>query len=207
MVLELLTDPDSFFERRENEPGLLAPAVIVLLLGVISALGGIASVRATFQAVLPSDMQAIAGVAYVFVGIFGLLGALVVWTVYAGLFHVISAVLYDGEGEFTTTFALTGWGFLPGIVSAVVSAVATFLVFQSVTFPSDPQQMAAFARQLQSRPELLAASLLSLVFLLWQAFLWVFAVKHARRLGLREAAITVAIPVALAVVWRLYQLV
>ena len=178
------------------------PLAILLLVGVIGILGALPSIRAT-AAMLPPEAQSFAAISYVVAGVSAIVGTFLRWLVYAGVFHALSSVLYDAEeGSFRDTLALTGWGFLPAIGAAIVASVAAFVVFSGTTFPSDPAAMAAFARELQNRPELLVANLLGIVFLLWQGLLWTFAVKHGRGLELREAAITVAIPVALAVLWR-----
>ena len=38
------------------------------------------------------------------------------------------------------------------------------------------------------------ATIISIVFLLWSANIWIFGVKHSRQLTLRNAAICVAAP-------------
>jgi hypothetical protein len=53
---------------------------------------------------------------------------------------------------------------------------------------------------------MILSSLLGLIFMLWAANIWIFGVRYARVLSLRDAAITVGIPVALnmiAIVWQL----
>ncbi|WP_255152488.1 YIP1 family protein [Halorarius halobius] len=201
-MLDVLFNPDEFFERRSSEPGLVPPVGIMLVIGLVGAVGAVPSIQATFAA-LPEEAQAFSVVGYVAAAVGAFVGPFVRWLLFAGAFYVISAVLYDPEGSFRDLFALVGWGFIPAIFGAVVSAVVAFVVFSGVTFPSDPQQIQAFVRELQNRPEFLVAALLGVVFLLWSALLWTFAVRHARGLEVREAAITVAVPVVVAALWRL----
>jgi hypothetical protein len=47
---------------------------------------------------------------------------------------------------------------------------------------------------------------LGLLFLIWQLVIWVFAVKHARDLTTRGGVISVAIPVGLYLLYRIYNL-
>ena len=156
---------------------------------------------------LPGDAVAFSGLAYVLGLAFALVVPYVFWALYAGAFHAISAFVFDGRGSFGRTLSVTGWGFLPGIVGTGVTAVVSFTVYRSITIPADPQRAAAVAARIQSDPLVMLASALGIVFLLWQAFLWTFGVRHARGISLRDAAITVAIPVAVAFLWRLNSLV
>jgi hypothetical protein len=50
----------------------------------------------------------------------------------------------------------------------------------------------------------LISAVLSGIFLLWSANLWIFGLKHARSLTLKQAAITVLIPVAAYIVFLMY---
>lgn len=205
-MLDVLFNPDGFFREKSEDPSLVPALVILVVVGLVGVVGSLPSIQATTEA-LPPEAQSFAGITYVFAAVGGLVGTFVRWLLYAGAFHVVSAVLYDAEeGSLGDMLALTGWGFIPAIGAAIVSSIASYIVFSSVTFPSDPQAIAQFAQQLQNRPEFLVASLLGILFLLWQGLLWTFAVKHGRGLELREAAITVAIPVAIAVLWRLFGL-
>lgn len=205
-MLDLLFNPDQFFRERAEDPGMLPAVGILLVVGVVGAAGAVPSIQATFRA-LPAEAQSFSFVGYIGAAVAGLLGPFVRWLLFAGAFQVVSAVLYDAEGSFRDTLALVGWGFVPAVFATIVSTVVAYVVFSSVTFPTDPQQIQAFVTELRRRPEFLVSSVLGIVFLLWSALLWLFGVKHARGLSEREAAVTVGIPVALALLWRLYGLV
>lgn len=206
MLVELLTDPDEFFERAAADDGLAKPAGVILLVGVVGALSSLPVLRATVAA-MPPEAGSFATLAYVF-GIGGaLVGAFVLWALYAGAMHVISTLAFDAEGSFRRTLAVTAWGFVPAILAAVVSGALTYVAFQSITIPSDPARAAGFAQAVQNDPILQLASVLGIVFLLWQGFLWTFAVSHARDLHIREAVITVSVPVGIDVLWRVFNLV
>jgi hypothetical protein len=205
-MLDFLFNPDEFFRRRAEDPGMLPAVAILLVVGVVGAVGAVPTIQATFRA-LPQEAQAFSFIGYVSAVVGALLGPFVRWLLYAGAFQIISSALYDAEESFRDTLALVGWGFVPSILATAVSAVVAFLVFSSVTFPTDPQQIQAFTRELRTRPEFLVSSLLGVLFLLWSALLWVFAVKHGRDVTEREAVVTVAIPVAIGLVWRLLGVV
>lgn len=198
MVQVLLSDPDAFFRGRADEPSFRGPAVVVLIVIGLGLAGSLPTLRATASA-LPEAAGPFVPLFYIFSVIGGVVGTLVIWLLYAGAFHVISAVGYGASGSFRDTVALTGWGFVPRIPEAAISAAISSYVFSGRTYPADPARLAAVMDQLRSDPLILLASVLGVVFLLWSAFLWTFAVRHGRDLTLRQAAVTVAIPVSIGV--------
>lgn len=202
MLADLFVDPDRFFEVVADDPGLLQPAVVVTLLGIVSALSTVPVMQATMSA-MPEEAGAFAAVFSAVGAIAAFVFAFVIWALYAAAFHVVSALAFDPDGSFTDTLAVTGWGFAPGVIGGAISAAISFYAYQNVDFPSDPARVQEYAAQLQSRPIFLVAFVVGIVFLFWQAFLWTFGMRHARGLTLREAAITVAAPVAVALLIRL----
>lgn len=201
MVLDIFTDPDDFFRREAQRGGLARPAVVVLLVSVVGAVTAVPGLRAA-TAALPPELEGVASLVFLF-GIGGaVLGPFVGWVLYAGAFHLVSRIAFDADGPFRRTLSVTGWGFVPAIAGAAVSGVLTYLAFQSLTIPTDPNQAAAFARAIQNDPLVRLSSVLGVAFLFWQGFLWTFAVHHARGLDLRDAAITVAVPVGVALLLR-----
>ena len=206
MLADLLTNPDRFFRERAEEGGLRGPALVVTVLALVNAVATYPGIRASIR-VLPEQVAAMGGLFYVLGLAFAFVVTFLFWALYAGVFHGISAFVFDGEGPFARTLSVTGWGFLPGIVGAAINAVVSYSVYASITLPADPQAAARVAAQIQSDPLVMLASALGIVFLLWQAFLWTFAVHHARGISMRDAAITVGVPVAVALLWRLNGLV
>lgn len=203
---DLLTDPDAFFRDVADDDGLRGPALVVFLLGVVSAVSGIPVAEVTAD-LLPPEAAAFAGFSYVATVVGGFVGAFVVWLVYAAVFHFVSSLAFEGDGPFTRTLAVAGWGLAPAVLVGIVSGFLTYLALRAMTIPSGPAGGMAFLTQLQRSPYYLAASLLGILGLLWQAYIWVHGVKHARGVELRDAAITVAVPAGVALVWRLYGLV
>lgn len=206
MFVDLFTNPDRFFRREAEDDDLRRPIVVVAVLGTVSALSGLPSAQATAQA-MPAEAQAFAGIAYVGAVVGGFVGAFVAWVVYAGAFHLIATYGFDGEGSFTQTAATTAWGLVPAIIATAISGVLTWYAFQTLAIPTDPTQLQPFLDQVRNNQYLRLSGVLGIVFLLWQAFLWTFGMQHVHRIDLRDAAITVAVPVAIALVRRLYNLV
>jgi hypothetical protein len=203
--LSVLTNPDGYFARASDDPSLLRPALVVLAVGVISAVASLPVVQAV-QSAFPDEAAAVGTFALVGGVVGGFLGVLVFWALYTVVFHALAVAVFGGEGSLSRLLSYVGWGYLPGIVSAAVGAVVNYVVFQNVTPPSNPQQVQAFVQSVRSQPEFLVAGVVGLAVLLWQGFIWTFAVQHSHDLDLRSAAITVGIPVGLQVLWQLYNL-
>lgn len=204
MALDILLDPNGFLRRRADDPSMLGPVVLVALVGILSASSSFLLVQKVAGS-LDSSVGSIVAVSGAIGSLIALFVVFVLWVVYAGAFHVISLV-FDGEGDFRTTLALVGWGYVPAVFSALVSVALTYLVLQQVAAPTDAASAATFQRQLQSNPLIVTSSVVGIVFTLWQGFIWTFAVRHARGLELREAALTVAGPVGLSVLAAGYNL-
>lgn len=207
--LEVLYDPESFFERGEEAGTVAVPIAIMLFIGLTSGIGGWLSFQQ--QSELMARMGTGGGGAESFAAIGGAISVIVAlvvpflsWLLYAGLFHGISALL-EGEGEFTTTMVYAGWGFLPGTLGAVVGLAANWIALQAVSLPSeiDPGTIQAYQQQVQNHPAMLVAFVVGIGLLLWSAYIWVAGVQYARDLDRTDAMITVGIPVALALVLRL----
>ena len=157
-------------------------------------------------AALPEEAAAFAGIGYVFALVGGFVGAFVGWLLYSVVFLAIARVLFDGDGSFGRTLRASAWGFLPAIVTTAASGLVAYYVLQSVTFPTDPVQLQTFATGLQHRPPFLAVGVLGVFLSLAQAFVWTFGVRHSQGIELRDAAITVGIPVAVSILWQVYTL-
>jgi hypothetical protein len=207
----LLADPDVFFRDRGETASLRSPALVVTLSVVV----GLVSTYVTYRGM--STVLSSAGVdsTILLVTQIGSLAAAIIgpyltWVLYAGAFHVIS-LLFDGEGEFRTTLALVGWGFVPAVVEGVVGAVLTAYRWEvrgvtadlpatvDFTNQADAAQFQSAIQEMTSGPIVALTVGLGIVFTLWSGLLWTFAVKHARKLSLRDAALTVVLPVLVSV--------
>lgn len=198
-AIELLADPDAFFRRRASSASLLGPTIVVLLVAAVGIVGSLPLIRATTGA-LPAGAGPVGAFIVVSSAIGGLVGMLLAWVAYAAAFHVISALAFGADGGFRTTLALTGWGFVPRLPEGILSAAITTVVFGDASVPTDPLAAQRLVQALQNDPLFAVASWLGLVFLLWSAMLWTFAVRHGRALTLRQAALTVSVPVGVRVV-------
>jgi hypothetical protein len=201
----IVLDPDGFFGDESDSPRLWVPAVVVLLIGVVRVAQSLyVSDYATSALEAGGNGPARGGVGggmRVLFTLPSLIAPFVSWLVVAALITGICVYL-GGEGGGSETVAVTGWGFFPALVGAVVTFAVTFYLL-SGTNPSGMQE--AIDAQ-QTVFEVLRSTQMrafGYVIVGWQAFLWTFGVRHVQNLELRKAAVPAVIAGALVVAWDL----
>ncbi len=198
-IADILLRPAAFFSGRivGDKPGLKMPLLIVMIYGILSALSA-ANVSSATMVMMPAE---IAGMETLMTGIAvvsAFIGALIFWVIIAAIFHGISA-LRGGKGDFQRTLVVTGYGTLPMVFGSVLSGTIIYLYLSGVTIRpvSDPMQVSAAISELMSVPSMMIAGVVSLIFVIWSANIWVFGMQEARSISGRDALITVGIPVVI----------
>jgi hypothetical protein len=212
-MLEVLTNPNGFFEARMKEgESLKIPLLIVLISGLISGIAAFLITGITLEIIretLPPEAQSIAmtvGGISAFIG--ALVVSLIIWVVFAAVFFGISGLL-KGEGTFKRTLEFVGYGYIPMIIGGIISAVIMYNFISTAQIPhvADPTELAdVLTNWLTTNPMIRLSSIVSMLFMLWSANIWVFGLKHARNLSTRNALITVGIPVVLYILYSVWQL-
>jgi hypothetical protein len=199
-MLEVLTDPNGFFKRKSNEEiEFKTPLLIILLMAAVGAVTAVIVMR-NIMGTLPEEAAAFAGIGAVFAVVGAVIGTFVMWAVYSAIFYVIS-MLFNGEGSFKRVMEFVSYGFIPSIISSIISAIFTSRAYSNIDF-SDPM----IADALLSDPTLRIAGIVGIIFMLWSANIWIFALVHSRNLSVKNAAITVGVPILLYVLYTLYTL-
>jgi hypothetical protein len=186
-----LTDPDEFFAQRADDPDWLVPFLLVVSAGVLPAIGTWYSARQ----LSPPGSGSFATITAVVGGGGALVGVMVVWVVGAAVFHGVSA-LFDGEGSFWRTLWLSGWGYVPALLSGGATMAAFVLAVDAVPAAETAQEFVQINRRLQQHQYVQWATYFGTVMSLWQGVIWTFAVRHARDIEVTQAAVAVA-PVVL----------
>ena len=201
-MLNVLTNPDRFFkEKSSEEVSLKAPFVIVLIIGIVKVIPVIMTLS-KIMAALPEEVAPFMPIGAIIGVIGGLLGAFLIWLIFAGIFHTIS-IAFKGEGQFRRVFEFVGYGFIPSIVSSLVVLIAMMYALPTVEFSMENPQL--IQQSLLSNPAMQASAIIGILFTLWSANIWIFGLKHARSLSTNSAVITVAIPAAAYVLFTIYQ--
>lgn len=203
----LLFDPNSFFrEKSRNNVDFKYPVLIILVIAIIAMVSSFLVMK-QFSGMFPSDMGSYVSAAAIAFGIVGgLFGTFFYWFILTVIFYSISYV-FDSKGSFKRTFEFVGYGFAPQIFSGLIGIVITYWLTASVDFSSqDPELITETITQMYSNnPLFYASQAVGILFLLLSAYIWVFALLHARNLSIKNAALTVGIPIGLYVIYRVYM--
>jgi len=209
--LRVLFDPGHFFEARMQEkPGLKVPALIALVIGLIGAVSVIPMTDIT-MAMLPADMQGLGLLMTVISAAIAFIGGLLAWVIYGVIFHVVS-MIFKGQGSLNRTLEFTGYGLLPQVFGGIIGTYFSYRLLSGLSIPSmtSPEQMVEFSENLvavlTTSPLAQIAGLVSILFLVWSANIWIFGMKHARSLSTRDAVLTVGIPMGLYILYMLITL-
>lgn len=213
---DLLINPNRFFQQALGEKEeLKIPGLIVLAGAVLAAVVGyyMGSVSA---GMLDSAMAGMGAIILIGVVIAAFVMTFVVWVIWAGVFFLVSKV-FKGTGSFKRCLEVVGYGYVPQVIGSVITVIAAMEYIPNVVVPTltssamtNPQQIQAATTALTNDPAMMEftqiSAVISIVFLLWSANAWIFGIKQARNISMRDAAITVGIPVILLVIYQIYKL-
>ena len=211
-MLEVLTNPNKFFEtRKKGEESLKLPVFIVLISGIIGGISAFLSSSMMIEAMsktLPPEVQSFMSFMPIGSAIGVVVFSFITWLIIAAVFFGISCI-FKGEGKFKRTLEFVGYGYIPTIIGGLISAVLLYNFVTTVQIPTitDPTKINEVITPLMKSPMMLLSSAVSILFMLWSANIWVFGLKHARNLSTRNALITVAIPVAAYILYSVYRMV
>lgn len=215
-LIDVLFRPDAFFSKAvTDKESLKIPTLIVLTGSIIAAAYGylMGGLSAKMMAGIMPGMDA---VIYLSATIGALIGTFIFWIIAAGVFYLFS-YLFKGQGSFKRVLEFVGYGYLPQILGSLITLVAAFEYIPRVTVPvltksalDDPTVIEAAVKAFMHDPAMMeltqVSSLIAIVFMLWSANIWIFGMKHARGLAMRDAALCVGIPVVLYVAYVIYNL-
>lgn len=209
--LRVLFDPGHFFEARmQEEPSLKVPALISIVIGLIAAVSTLPTTEIT-MAMLPAEMQGLGLLMTVISAGIAFIGGLLAWAIYGVVFHIVS-LIFKGQGSLERTMEFTGYGLLPQVFGGIIGTYFSYWLLSGLSIPSmtSPEQMVEFSENLvavlTTSPLAQIAGLVSVLFLVWSANIWIFGMKHARGLSTRDAVLTVGIPMGLYILYMLITL-
>jgi hypothetical protein len=213
---DLMINPERFFRQALGEKEeLRLPGLIIFLGAAIAAVSGYLAgslsarmMEPVLQGMTPFIM-AVAVIAAFF-------GTFVAWVIWAGVLYLLSRA-FKGSGSFSRCLEVVGYGFVPQIIGMLVTVIAALVYLPKVIVPpltsaamQDPQVIKEATSALMHDPAMMAfteiTAVVSIIFLLWSASIWIFGLKQARNLSLKNAAICVMIPVILFIVFQAYSL-
>lgn len=208
---ELLFRPDAFFSGRMGKEGNLKKAALIVLTGAIFA-GVLAYLIGTLTAQIFSGVGGgIGEIVAVSSAAGGILTFFISWIMVSAVLFIVSMV-FKGKGKFSDTLSAVGFGALPQVFGAVDSLALAFMYLPRVHVPSvgsmeNAEQIQAAVRAFMHDPAMVEFTRLSAVvsalFLVWSSNIWIFGIRDARNLSLRNAVVTVVVPVAIYIAYSL----
>ena len=216
-IIDLLIRPGAFFQNAMNdkEESLRFPALVVLAVGIASAMYGYLIGGLTGQllgGILPG-MGTIIALSTV---LGALIGIFIFWLIYAGVFYAFS-IVFKGEGTFKRTLEFVGYGYLPQFFGTLITFIIALYYIPRIHVPQlsaaaaqNPDLVTEAIKALMHDPAMMELSqiamIITIVFLLWSANIWIFSMQDARKLSPRDAALCVGIPVVLYILYMVYSM-
>ncbi len=212
--MELISDPNRFFEKlAEKEVKLLKPVLAVIL--PMSILGGI------YQYVISMKLaEAFVGdVAFVFklvayLGVvFALITSFVSWLILTLIMFALSA-LFGGEGSFRKTLESVGYGFFPFLISSLIKTPLTVKYALEAELPKismntikeNPEAVDLVVKSLLPSEVIYSSAVINVAATVWAVVMWSFALKHSRNLEFRKAFVSASLPAVLYTAYQLWTL-
>ena len=200
---DVLANPRSFFENEIEEPSVRTPVLIVASLAVLGVLSAIVT-YVELIGVMTGEARTVFAILQMFNVIVAAVAPFFIWILYAGVFYVMSIPL-GGEGSFRNVILLSAWGFIPRIAEGLLTLVATIVALQLLEFNTvaTQEEFSQVIQEIGFHTAALTANAIGIGLLLVSAYIWVGAMETARNLTRRNAVITVAVPVLLALAFRM----
>jgi hypothetical protein len=143
-------------------------------------------------------------------------GVFIFWVIWTGVFYLIS-LIFKGKGSFKRSLELVGYGYLPQIFGVILTIIVALQYIPRVIVPQispaaaqDPQMITDAVKALMHGPAMMEmtqiTSIISIVFLLWSANIWISGMRNARQLSERDSALCVGIPVVIFILYIIFTM-
>ncbi|WP_321416443.1 YIP1 family protein [uncultured Methanomethylovorans sp.] len=204
----VLLDPNGFFRKKTNEKvSLKEPFLIVLINSIIAVISSMLVMKKVMT-MLPSEVSTymIPGLA---IGtIVGIIASFSFWLIFSGIIYVISS-RFNSSGSFKRTIEFVGYGYIPKAFAAFVGLLVLYLILPSIDVSAQNSQLMqqSIDQLISHNPLLWIYQFVGILCALWSANIWIFATSHARKISVKNAFISLLIPVGLALVYSTYNLV
>jgi hypothetical protein len=130
---------------------------------------------------------------------------------------IASIFIFLSMEKFQRPLEFMGYGYLPQILGGILTIIVALQYLPRVIVPHitssaalDPQMIMEATNALMHDPAMMEmtqiTSIISIVFLLWSANIWISGLQHSRKLPVRDAALCVGIPVVLYILYMIYSM-
>lgn len=201
----LLLDPHEFFRDNPWADDFAAAAGVAVLSAIVTVINflliGVIIAQKVDATVTQNGQQVpLDSILWdIIVGniILAFLAPLVGWVLLTGLLHIIIK-LADGEGTFSDSLTVTGWGLVPTIFTAFLATGSIYLSLRGLPVIRSPDQLANLVQQIEGGAGIFGI-LIPLVAAGWQGYIWAFGIKH-----FHDLRTDTAVPIAGIVAFLLF---
>lgn len=201
-ILELLSNPDSYFGR--HEVGVKFPIAVLGGMAICSLVVAILRTTAIAQSMEGVGAQATIAV----VGLASVVAAtftpFVTCLVYAVVIFGLARFL-GGAGSFRRTFWSVGHGYLPALLGSILVAGATAVAVFDVAPPTTAEQISVFTSRVNAHPAYQFAHSVNVATLVWSGYLWLFATKYVHDLDELDSLVAVGVPTILTLALTVFD--
>jgi len=213
MIIELLSNPRAFFGSIcKNEPSLKIPALIILLMAIISSVSGYMMGELSGR-IFSGMMESIATITAVTAAAATFVSVLIIWPVAAAILFGLQKTL-QGNGSFRRVMEICGYGMFPLVFSSIILLLLSgYYIPQADISPvrsANPEVISKAAATMMQDPALHELSIISLlvtiIFLVWVASNWSIGIETCSGLSTKKALIVAGLPVLIYIVYALASL-
>ncbi len=196
-MLEVLTNPGNFFEKKlKEEIDLKPPYAIISALSLLTVITAFILMEEMMN-ILFNGMPRNAQQTIIALGLVAIMMTVAIgWVAISSMFYILS-LLFSGKGDFKRILEFVAYGFLPLILSSAINLV--LMICMSLFVDS-------IEAVILSNPYVIASNIISIILSLWSANIWVFAMIHSRNLSVKNALITVGVPIIIYLIYMLNSL-
>jgi hypothetical protein len=131
---------------------------------------------------------------------------------------IVSIFIFLSRERFKRPLEVIGYGYLPQIFGAILTMIVALQYIPRIIVPQialgavqeNPQLIQEAINALLHDPAMMEmtqiVSIISIVFLLWSANIWIIGMKYARQLSERDSALCVGIPVVVYILYIIYTM-
>jgi hypothetical protein len=213
MIIELLSNPRAFFGSIcKNEPSLKIPALIILLMAIISSVSGYMMGELSGR-IFSGMMESIATITAITAAAATFVSVLIIWLVAAAILFGLQKAL-QGNGSFRRVMEICGYGMVPLVFSTIILLLLSgYYIPQADISPvrsANPEVISKAAATMMQDPALHELSIISLIvtiiFLVWVASNWSIGIETCSGLSTKKALIVAGLPVLIYIVYALASL-
>ncbi|HEY3272302.1 MAG TPA: Yip1 family protein [Methanocella sp.] len=198
-IIGTFSNPDKTMEDIIKEPRIEESLVIVVAYAILAMIATYITLSHINYVVTDAslDSNALKMIALVF-GVGGvLIMTLLAWPIVTAILHLFS-MMFGGEGKiYPSMMTAIGYSQLPKLIAAVI------LIGMATQAPMSTVEVSSTGGY--TMPNAVTGTLYwaqlaaSWIFLLWSCYIGALAVKHGEKLSMKNALITVGIPLAIYV--------